>query len=46
LILSDIPGNHSEAVYIQVKHLLENKSVDRLIAVGEHIGKYLSNYSI
>jgi alanine racemase len=46
LILSDIPGNDSEAVYNQVRHLLENKSVDRLIAVGEHIGKYLTNYSI
>jgi alanine racemase len=46
LILSDIPGINSEAVYEQVRHLLENKSVDRLIAVGEHIGKYLSNYPI
>jgi alanine racemase len=46
LILSDIPGNDSEAVYNQVRHLLENKSVDRLIAVGVHIGKYLANYSI
>ncbi len=44
LVLSDIPGNDSEAVYEQVKNLLENKSVDRLIAVGEHISKYADDY--
>jgi len=46
LILSDIPGIDSEAVYNQVRHLLKSKSVDRLIAVGEHIGKYLANFPI
>ena len=44
LILSDIPGIDSEAVYEQVKNLLENKSVDRLIAVGEHISKYAVDF--
>ena len=44
LILSDIPGTDSEAVYGQVRNLLENKSVDRLIAIGEHISKYAIDY--
>jgi alanine racemase len=44
LILSDIPGTDSEAVYGQVRNLLENKSVDRLIAIGEHISKYAVDY--
>jgi alanine racemase len=44
LILSDIPGTDSEAVYEQVRNLLENKSVDRLIAVGEQISKFAVDY--
>ncbi len=44
LILSDIPGTGSESVYEQVKNLLENKSVDRLIAVGAQISKYAVDY--
>ncbi len=44
LILSDIPGPDSELVYEQVKQMLENKSVDRLIAVGEKIGKYAAEF--
>jgi alanine racemase len=40
LILSDIPGTDSDQVYEQVQQMLENKSVDRLIGVGEKISKY------
>lgn len=45
LILSDIPGPDSELVYEQVKKMLENKSVDRLIAVGKVISKYAGEFS-
>lgn len=45
LILSDIPGVDSELVYEKVRHLLANKSVDRLIAVGEKIIKYVSDFT-
>jgi alanine racemase len=45
LILSDIPGVDSELVYEKVSHLLENKSVNRLIAVGEKISKYASIFT-
>jgi alanine racemase len=45
LILSDIPGPDSEAVYEQVRHLLETKSVSRLIAIGPKIGKYVGNFN-
>lgn len=45
LILSDIPGIDSELVYEKVRHLLANKSVDRLIAVGEKIIKYVSDFT-
>ncbi|SDM93659.1 alanine racemase [Daejeonella rubra] len=44
LILSDIPGVDSELVYEKVRHLLVNKSVDRLIAVGEKIIKYVTDF--
>ncbi|MHB1178519.1 MAG: bifunctional UDP-N-acetylmuramoyl-tripeptide:D-alanyl-D-alanine ligase/alanine racemase [Daejeonella sp.] len=44
LILSDIPGADSEAVYEQVQLMLENKSVDRLIGVGELISKYAADF--
>ena len=44
LILSDIPGTGSEQVYEQVRNLLENKSVDRLIAVGKQISKYAIDF--
>jgi alanine racemase len=45
LILSEIPGVDSELVYEKVSHLLENKSVNRLIAVGEKISKYASIFT-
>ena len=45
LILSDIPGIDSELVYEKVRHLLANKSVDRLIAVGEKIIKHVSDFT-
>lgn len=45
LILSDIPGPDSELVYEQVRHLLETKSVDRLIAIGPKIGRYAANFN-
>lgn len=44
LILSDIPGTESEEVYEQVKHMIENKSVDRLIGVGEVISRYGADF--
>lgn len=44
LILSDIPGPDSVEVYQQVQQLLENKSVDRLIGVGELISKYGADF--
>lgn len=44
LILSDIPGSGTNQVYEQLRHLLENKSVDRLIAVGEQISKYAIDF--
>lgn len=44
LILSDIPGTGSEQVYDQVRSLLENKSVDRLIAVGEQISNFAIDF--
>jgi len=44
LILSDIPGVDSELVYEKVSQLLANKSVNRLIAVGEKISKYASRF--
>jgi alanine racemase len=40
LILSDIPGDESKSVYDKVINLLLDKSVDRLIAVGENISNY------
>ncbi len=40
LILSDIPGSDSELLYQTVGHMIENKSVDRLIGVGKFIGEY------
>lgn len=45
LILSDIPGPDSESVYEQVKHLLESKSVDRLIAIGHKIGRHAAGFN-
>ena len=45
LILSDIPGVDSELIYEKVSHLLTNKSVNRLIAVGEKISKYASMFT-
>ena len=45
LILSDIPGPDSEPVYEQVRHLLETKSVDRLIAIGNKIGRHANNFN-
>lgn len=45
LILSDIPGPDSELVYEQVRHLLETKSVDRLIAIGPKIGRYAADFN-
>ena len=44
LVLSDIPGFDSEIAYEKVRLLLANKSVDRLIAVGENISKYVSDF--
>jgi len=44
LILSDIPGFDSELDYEKVRHLLTNRSVDRLIAVGENICKSVSDF--
>lgn len=44
LILSDIPGSDAGHVYEQVSLMLENKSVDRLIGVGEKISKYASEF--
>ena len=44
LILSDIPGAGSKQIYEQVRYLLESKSVDRLIAVGEQISKYVPDF--
>jgi alanine racemase len=40
LILSDIPGDNSKVIYDKVSKLIYDKSVDRLIAVGENIEKY------
>lgn len=45
LILSDIPGPDSEPVYEQVRHLLETKSVGRLIAIGNKIGRHANNFN-
>lgn len=45
LILSDIPGPDSELVYEQVRHLLESKSVDRLIAIGPKIGGHAAGFN-
>ncbi|MEJ7778983.1 MAG: bifunctional UDP-N-acetylmuramoyl-tripeptide:D-alanyl-D-alanine ligase/alanine racemase [Daejeonella sp.] len=44
LILSDIPGVDSAEVYEQVKVMIESKSVDRLIGVGELISKYAADF--
>ena len=44
LILSDIPGVDSGEVYEQVLLMLESKSVDRLIGVGELISKYAADF--
>ena len=44
LILSDIPGPDSEQVYERVKQLIDNKSVDRLIGVGERISRYAEQF--
>lgn len=44
LVLSDIPGFDSEIAYEKVRLLLANRSVDRLIAVGENICKYVSDF--
>jgi len=44
LILSDIPGVDSGLVYEKVRNLIANRSVDRLIAVGEKISKYVSDF--
>ncbi|WP_395803618.1 bifunctional UDP-N-acetylmuramoyl-tripeptide:D-alanyl-D-alanine ligase/alanine racemase [Daejeonella sp.] len=40
LILSDIPGDDSKLMYDKISNLIIDKSVDRLITVGEKIGKY------
>ena len=40
LILSDIPGDDSKLTYDKISNLITDKSVDRLITVGEKIGKY------
>lgn len=40
LILSDIPGDDSKLMYDKISNLITDKSVDRLITVGEKIGKY------
>ena len=45
LILSDIPGGDSGSVYTQIARMLESKSVDRLIGVGEHISKYAAGFN-
>ncbi|HEY0667926.1 MAG TPA: bifunctional UDP-N-acetylmuramoyl-tripeptide:D-alanyl-D-alanine ligase/alanine racemase [Sphingobacteriaceae bacterium] len=45
LILSDIPGA-DELVYDTVAPLLENKSVDRLIGVGQRISGFRDKFSI
>lgn len=44
LILSDIPGPDSDQVYEQVKQMLANKAVDRLIGVGERISRYAEQF--
>ncbi|HCN82270.1 MAG TPA: bifunctional UDP-N-acetylmuramoyl-tripeptide:D-alanyl-D-alanine ligase/alanine racemase [Sphingobacteriaceae bacterium] len=48
LILSDIPegGMDPEQLYTQVAYLLENKSVDRLIGVGETISKQTGLFNV
>lgn len=40
LILSDLPGENSEQVYQQLAQMLESKSVNRIIGVGETISRY------
>lgn len=40
LILSDLPGDDSNLMYDKICQLINDKSVDRLITVGEKIGKY------
>lgn len=45
LILSDIPGHDSEDVYEQVGQMLRDRSVNRLIGVGEHISRYSGKFS-
>ncbi|WP_395626019.1 bifunctional UDP-N-acetylmuramoyl-tripeptide:D-alanyl-D-alanine ligase/alanine racemase [Daejeonella sp.] len=44
LILSDIPGDESKLIYDKISNLIIDKSVDRLIAVGEKIGKYAVHF--
>lgn len=44
LILSDIPGDDSKVVYDKIRNLISDKSVDRLIAIGEKIGNYASQF--
>ncbi|MGV3509111.1 MAG: bifunctional UDP-N-acetylmuramoyl-tripeptide:D-alanyl-D-alanine ligase/alanine racemase [Sphingobacteriaceae bacterium] len=46
LILSDVPetGIDSDSLYNQVATLLENKDVDRIIGVGEEIGKHAEKF--
>ncbi|WP_026898083.1 bifunctional UDP-N-acetylmuramoyl-tripeptide:D-alanyl-D-alanine ligase/alanine racemase [Daejeonella oryzae] len=48
LILSDIPGDTLDPllIYEKVARLLENKSVDRLIAIGPHIKKYAAEFNV
>lgn len=44
LILSDMPGVDSKLVYDKISDLISDKSVDRLIAVGEKIQKYAVDF--
>lgn len=48
LILSDIPGDKHQqsAVYDKVAKLLENKSVDMLIGVGDHISEHAEQFGV
>lgn len=46
LILSDIPGPDSPQVYTQVQNMLENKSIDRLIGVGDRISQYGEEFQL
>ncbi|WP_374164457.1 bifunctional UDP-N-acetylmuramoyl-tripeptide:D-alanyl-D-alanine ligase/alanine racemase [Arcticibacter sp. MXS-1] len=48
LILSDVPeaGVDSESLYMQVANLLVNKGVNRLVGIGQEIGKHQDKFAV